>query len=103
MAPTADHAAADGQHVDRSHRRGRRQSHQKCGREHVDVGEHHVAADIKLRYVFIKLSCFVARWLASSSSLRADSAKRGRTISIVTLASATLAIFVFNFFFLVIA
>jgi len=50
MAPTADYAAADGQHVDRSHRRGSRQSHQECGRKHVDVGdEHHVAAD-RLRY-----------------------------------------------------
>ena len=39
MAPTADHAAADGQHVDRAHRRGRRQSHQECGRKHVDVGD----------------------------------------------------------------
>ena len=57
----------------------------------------------KLRYVFIKLSCFVARWLASSSSLRADSAKRGRAISFVTLASSALASFLFNFFFLVIA
>ena len=56
----------------------------------------------KVRYVFIKLACFVARWLASSSSLRADSAKRGRAISFVTLASAALAIFVFNFFFVVI-
>ena len=45
MAPTADQAAADGQHVDRAHRRCRRQSHQKCGRKDVDVGEHHVAAD----------------------------------------------------------
>src|SRR6266481_2437855 len=45
MAPTADHAAADGQHVDRTHRRGRRQSHQECARKHADVGaEHHVAA-----------------------------------------------------------
>ena len=45
-APTADHAAADGQHVDRAHRRGRRQPHEKCGREYVDVGdEHHVATD----------------------------------------------------------
>ena len=42
-APTADHAAADGQHVDRAHRGGRRQSHEKCGREYVDVrDEHHV-------------------------------------------------------------
>ena len=44
MAPTADQAAADGQHVDRAHGRGRRQSHEKCGRKYVDVGdEHHVA------------------------------------------------------------
>lgn len=46
MAPTADHAAADGQHVNGAHRRGRRQSHQECGRKHVDVGdERHVAAE----------------------------------------------------------
>ena len=45
-APTADHAAADGQHVDRAHRRGRRQSHEVCGRKYVDVGdERHVTAD----------------------------------------------------------
>ena len=46
MAPTTYQAAADGQHVDRAHRRCRRQSHQECGRKHVDVGdEHHFAAD----------------------------------------------------------
>ena len=46
MAPTADQTAADGQHVNRAHRRGSRQSHQECGQKHVDVGdEHHVAAD----------------------------------------------------------
>ena len=45
MAPTADHAAADGQHVDRTHRRGRRQSHQECARKHADIrNERHVAA-----------------------------------------------------------
>src|ERR1700746_3368807 len=45
MAPTTDHAAADGQHVDRTHRRGRRQSHQECARKHANIGdERHVAA-----------------------------------------------------------
>ena len=52
------------------------------------------------RYVFIKLPCFVARWLASSSSLRADSAKRGHAISFVTLATVALATFSFAFLFL---
>jgi hypothetical protein len=43
--PTADHAAVDDQRVDRAHRRGRRQSHQKSVRQHVDVGdERHAAA-----------------------------------------------------------
>src|ERR1019366_8959623 len=51
------------------------------------------------RYVFIKVSCFATRWLASSSSLRADSAKRGHAISFVTLASVALADSFFDFFF----
>jgi hypothetical protein len=46
MVPTTDHAAADGQHVHRAHRRGRRQTHEVCGRKYMDVGDkHHVTAD----------------------------------------------------------
>lgn len=46
MVSTTDHAAADGQQVDRAHRRcRRRQTHEVCGRKHVDVGdEHHAPA-----------------------------------------------------------
>ncbi|MGA2608713.1 MAG: hypothetical protein ABSH01_14815 [Terriglobia bacterium] len=46
VAPTTDYAAADGQHVERAHRRGGRQSHEVCGRKYVDVGdEHHVTVE----------------------------------------------------------
>jgi hypothetical protein len=44
VAPTANHSAADGHHVDRTYGRGRRQSHQECDRKHVDVWEEvHIA------------------------------------------------------------
>ena len=42
MAPAANHAAADGQHVDRAQRCGRRQSHEVCARKYVDVGDEHL-------------------------------------------------------------
>ena len=46
-APTADHAAADGQHVDRAHRGSGRESHEERGREHVDVREEHHVEPVK--------------------------------------------------------
>lgn len=45
----------------------------------------------------------MARWSASSSSRRADSAKRGRAISFATRASVALASIFFDLFFLVMA
>ena len=45
MAPPADHAAADGQHVDRAHRRCRSQSHEVCARKYVDVGDKHIMTE----------------------------------------------------------
>ena len=55
-----------------------------------------------LHHVFIKLSCFRARWFASSSSLLADAAKQDLAISFVTLAGTALANSFFDFVFLVI-
>jgi hypothetical protein len=46
VTPTGGNSAADGHHVDRTNGRGCRQSHQECGRKHMDIRDDHHRASV---------------------------------------------------------